>query len=132
MLMSARTKAIGCRKIEIRTSKSSFTGYVYAARAGTVTGRSVKAVPLGTFVRYFGTVNTKDVGIRTEAQVMRALLDTKGYVLLPYGENQRYDMVFVEEGRFCRVQCKTGRLRRGAVVFNTASIHAHRGKQSRG
>jgi hypothetical protein len=76
-------------------------------------------------------VNTKDIGMRSEGAILSALMRLKGFVLLPLGENQRYDMVFMEDGRWCRVQCKTGRLRGGAVVFNTASIHGHRGKPNR-
>ena len=75
-------------------------------------------------------MNTKAIGIRSEARVMRALLELKGYVLLPYGENQRYDMVFEEDDRFYRVQCKTGQLVNGVIRFNTVSTHGHRGKPS--
>jgi hypothetical protein len=38
------------------------------------------------------------------------------------GENQRYDLVVQGESEeFLRVQCKTGRLKDGAVVFATRS-----------
>jgi hypothetical protein len=34
----------------------------------------------------------------------------RGYsVLLPFGVNQRYDLVLDLDGRFVRAQCKTGR-----------------------
>jgi hypothetical protein len=62
---------------------------------------------------------------------MGALVRRKRFVLVPLGENQRYDLVFEEDGRFMRVQCKTGRLINGAVLFNTVSTHGHRGKPSR-
>ena len=47
-------------------------------------------------------------------------------MLIPWGENQRYDFV-VQDGQngFLRVQAKTGRLRSGAVRFNTCSSTAH-------
>ena len=49
-----------------------------------------------------------------------------GYdVLLPYGENVRYDLVIDDGVQLARVQCKTGRLRKGAVVFHTASTYGH-------
>ncbi len=49
-----------------------------------------------------------------------------GYELLvPFGENTRYDLVFFDGSRFARVQCKTGRLRDGAVIFRTSSSYAH-------
>ena len=41
-------------------------------------------------------------------------------VLLPFGVNQRYDLVLDVGGEFIRGQCKTGRLRQGSVVFSTA------------
>ena len=49
----------------------------------------------------------------------------RGYrVLLPFGVNQRYDLVIDLGDRFLRAQCKTGRLRRGAVKFNAQSIRS--------
>jgi hypothetical protein len=47
-------------------------------------------------------------------------------VLTPFGVNQRYDLVLDLDGRFLRVQCKTGRLRNGSVVFHTRSVRANR------
>ncbi len=46
---------------------------------------------------------------------------------MPFGDNFRYDLVVEEEGRFTRIQCKTGRVDRGAVVFAVASSQYHRG-----
>ena len=37
-------------------------------------------------------------------------------IFLPFGENTRYDLVTDDGKRLRRVQCKTGRLRDGAVV----------------
>ena len=55
-----------------------------------------------------------------------------GYrILVPYGENCRYDLVIEKEGTFLRVQVKTGRLRLGSVWFNAYSSHAHRNGGSR-
>ena len=66
-----------------------------------------------------------DIGLRTEAAIL-AELARRGYqVLLPFGVNQRYDLVLDMDGRFLRVQCKTGRLRRGCVEFSTKSIRAN-------
>jgi len=55
-----------------------------------------------------------DVGTRTEAVVLAELVKRGYRVLLPFGHNHRYDLVLDVEGRFVRVQCKTGRLSRGA------------------
>jgi hypothetical protein len=52
-----------------------------------------------------------------------AELVRRGYrVLIPFGTNQRYDLVLEIDGAFVRAQCKTGRLRRGCVLFNTESV----------
>ena len=39
-------------------------------------------------------------------------------MLRPLSANQRYDLVLDLDGHFLRVQCKTGRLRNGAIVFS--------------
>jgi hypothetical protein len=50
----------------------------------------------------------------------------RGYhVLVPFGVNQRYDLVIDLEGTFLRAQCKTGRLRDCVIVFSTQSIRAN-------
>ena len=67
----------------------------------------------------------KDIGDRTTLAVMLALRMAGLTVLLPFGENTRYDLVVEKTGEFSRVQCKTGRFRAGAVVFKTTSSYAH-------
>jgi len=53
-------------------------------------------------------------------------LSLEGYpVFLPFGENTRYDIVIDTGALLRRVQCKTGRLRQGAVVFRTCSTYGH-------
>jgi PD-(D/E)XK endonuclease len=50
----------------------------------------------------------------------------RGYrVLLPFGHNQRYDLVLEVDGSFLRVQCKTGRLRNGCVIFRAQSVRSN-------
>jgi len=56
---------------------------------------------------------------------MLALADAGLEVSVPFGENCRYDLVVDRVGRLTRVQCKTGRLRDGAVRFSTASTYGH-------
>lgn len=74
-------------------------------------------------------MNTKAKGDQTEGMVLATFLQLGKGVLLPFGENQRYDLVVDDnDGRFIRVQCKTGRLRDGVVRFNTSSTHHHRGR----
>jgi len=74
-----------------------------------------------------GIRNSKSVGDITQLQVMAALLRCGKKVLMPFGDNFRYDLVVEEEGRFSRIQCKTGKLSRGAIVFAVASSQYHRG-----
>lgn len=77
-------------------------------------------------------VNTKDIGDRSEAMVLATLLKLGKVVLTPHGDNRRYDLVVDDDGKFVRIQVKTGRLKNGAVVAPTASTYAHRGGQRRG
>lgn len=64
--------------------------------------------------------NTSRIGNVTVANVLLALVKRDRQVLTPFGEGGRYDLV-IDEGRFIRVQCKTGRLQNGSVVFNNYS-----------
>ena len=54
-------------------------------------------------------MNSKHVGDTSEAQVIAALLKMGKNVLLPFGDNQRYDVVIEEKGKFIRIQVKTAR-----------------------
>ena len=45
--------------------------------------------------------------------------------LVPFGENTRYDLVLELASELARVQCKTGRLREGAILFKTCSTYDH-------
>lgn len=46
-------------------------------------------------------------------------------VYLPFGENTRCDLIADDGMRLLRVQCRTGRLQMGSVVFRTCSSYAH-------
>ncbi len=70
--------------------------------------------------------HTKVLGDRTTAHVLARLMEVYDSVLLPFGENQRYDLVAeTAEGGFLRIQCKTGRLRRGRIGFHACSSSYH-------
>lgn len=74
--------------------------------------------------------NPKQIGERTEGKILSCLLDHEKMVLLPFGDNLRYDLVVEEEnGVFKRIQCKTGRLKNGAIIFQTCSSSYHRNGQ---
>lgn len=67
-------------------------------------------------------MHPKMKGDRTEAVVLAELVKAGHVVLMPFGENQRYDLVVDRgDGKFLRIQCKTGRLRNGVVRFNAYS-----------
>jgi hypothetical protein len=66
-----------------------------------------------------------DVGLRTEAAILAELV-RRGYnVLIPFGTNQRYDLVLDTDGQFVRAQCKKGRLRNGVVRFPARSTRSN-------
>ena len=66
-----------------------------------------------------------DVGLRSEAAILGELV-RRGYsVLVPFGTNQRYDLIIDFGDRLARIQCKTGRLRNGAVEFATQSTRVN-------
>lgn len=72
-------------------------------------------------------MNPKLLGEKSEARIIAALLHHDLRVLKPFGDSQRYDLVIDHDGRFVRVQCKTGRIIRGAIEFPTCSSYRHRG-----
>jgi hypothetical protein len=67
----------------------------------------------------------KDVGDRSTLAVMLALREAGYAIAVPFGENTRYDLILDDGERLLRVQCKTGRLRAGGVVFRPSSSYAH-------
>ena len=67
----------------------------------------------------------KDVGDRSTLAIMLALRDRGYAVYVPFGENTRCDLVIDDGEALARVQCKTGRLRKGAIIFKTCSSYAH-------
>lgn len=70
--------------------------------------------------------DTKSVGDLSELIVALELARAGYSVSMPLGENQRYDLIIDDGDKLSRVQVKTGRLRRGAILFNTYSSHCHR------
>jgi hypothetical protein len=70
--------------------------------------------------------DTKSIGELSELIVAYSLSRAGYLVSKPFGENARYDFVIDKYGTLSRVQVKTGRLRNGAILFNTYSSHYHR------
>ncbi|WVN41148.1 group I intron-associated PD-(D/E)XK endonuclease [beta proteobacterium MWH-UniP1] len=71
--------------------------------------------------------NPKHVGEVTQAIILAELLKRGIAVSIPFGDNQRYDLIIELATGFQRVQCKTGRLKKGAIEFAVASSRYHRG-----
>jgi hypothetical protein len=67
--------------------------------------------------------DTSRVGEIAVAQVLAALVNQGKFVLTPFGDSRRYDLgIDEEDGRFVRVQCKNGKLIKGAVMFYACSV----------
>jgi hypothetical protein len=68
-------------------------------------------------------MNSKAKGEVSEGHVIASLLN-HGYSLsVPFGDNQRYDLIVDDGERLWRAQVKTGRIRGGCLRFNCASIN---------
>lgn len=74
-------------------------------------------------------MNPKAIGEVSEAAVLARLVLLGYPVLLPFGNNQRYDLVFEDkaDGRLVRAQVKTGRYDGAVVRFPVASRNGFTG-----
>lgn len=74
--------------------------------------------------------NSKAKGEMSEGVILGKLLQLGFVVLLPFGNNQRYDLVVdLGDGLFKRGQCKTARYHNGCVIFNSCNINGFTGKR---
>lgn len=65
------------------------------------------------------------IGAITESRVCTALVEAGYIVLRPCVQVVRYDLVIEDEaGKLSRVQCKTGQLGEGAIIFRPWSLRA--------
>ncbi len=70
--------------------------------------------------------DNKSVGERSQAIILARLSEVGYNVLIPFGENHRYDLVIEDADRqFWRIQCKTGCISNGCIDFNTSSNYYH-------
>jgi len=72
-------------------------------------------------------MTTKTKGELTEGIILAALLRCGYSVALPFGDNQRYDLIVDDGKRLLRAQCKTGQLRKGRINFKTVSMNGRSG-----
>ena len=75
-------------------------------------------------------MNPKAIGEVSEGVVLAHLLKRGYIVLLPFGNNQRYDFVIDDGDTFVRAQVKTGRLKDGIIIFKTSSVNGFTGKRT--
>jgi hypothetical protein len=73
-------------------------------------------------------VNTNSKGEISEGHVIAYLLKRGYAVSIPFGNNQRYDLILDDGDRLWRVQVKTARMRAGCLMFNCYSS-GYKGKQ---
>ena len=79
-------------------------------------------------------MNHKAIGERSEAIIIARLLEIGYDVLIPFGDNLRYDLVIEDADRkLWRVQCKTGWMdtEKSVIKFATASSYNHTIKNKR-
>lgn len=74
-------------------------------------------------------MNPKAKGEISEGVILAALLKKGFSVSIPFGNNQRYDFIVDEGTRLLRVQCKTGRVVNGCIVFSVTSKNGFTGER---
>jgi len=69
-------------------------------------------------------MNTSKIGDIAEAQALAKFLSRGWSVSVPFGDNDRYDLILDRgDGRLLRIQVKAGRFRQGAVRFSLSSVY---------
>ena len=76
----------------------------------------------------------KAIGEISEAHILLCAVERGFAPSIPFGNNQRYDLVLDDGAKLFRVQSKTGWVRGGCVVFSAASKNGftHERKDYRG
>ncbi|HEX8890461.1 MAG TPA: group I intron-associated PD-(D/E)XK endonuclease [Pyrinomonadaceae bacterium] len=72
-------------------------------------------------------MQTGEKGNISEAKILAAFVDAGYLVSLPFGDGHKYDLVIYDGRSLQRVQCKTGRVRNGCLVFNACSFSGNGG-----
>ena len=76
-------------------------------------------------------MNTGNIGNLSEVKILAALVEAGYLVSQPFGSGHKYDLIADDGNRLYRVQCKTGRIRTGVLLFNAYSMSGNGGtKQS--
>ena len=58
-------------------------------------------------------MQTREKGNLTEARILAALVAAGYLVSVPFGEGHKYDFIIDDSVSLWRVQCKTGRVKKG-------------------
>ncbi len=68
--------------------------------------------------------DTSGIGEISTVQIIAALVKTGKTIWTPFGDTaRRVDLLMEDDTGIHRVQCKTGRIRRGCVLFKVCSVH---------
>ena len=67
-------------------------------------------------------MNPNQIGNISESKVLARALELGYEVSVPFGDNARYDLILDAEGTLTRAQVKTGRLKEGAIQFQSCYI----------
>ena len=66
-------------------------------------------------------MQTREKGNLTEARILAALAAAGYLVSVPFGDGHKYDFIIDDSVNLRRVQCKTGRVKKGVLLFNSYS-----------
>ena len=66
-------------------------------------------------------MQTREKGNLTEAKILAALVEAGYLVSVPFGDGHKYDFIIDDSTSRWRVQCKTGRIKNGTLLFNSYS-----------
>lgn len=66
-------------------------------------------------------MQTREKGNLTEAKILAALVAAGYLVSIPFGEGHKYDFIIDDSVNPRRVQYKTGRVKKGVLLFNSYS-----------
>jgi hypothetical protein len=72
-------------------------------------------------------METREKGTLTESKILASFVEAGYLVSLPFGDGHKYDLIIDDGRRVQRVQCKTGRVRHGSLLFNACSFSGNAG-----
>lgn len=76
-------------------------------------------------------MDTNRKGNISEAKVLNAFVQAGYLVWLPFGNGAPYDLLIDIQSNLLKVQVKTGRLRKGCVIFPVRRFSSHKGKKGK-